>query len=175
MLNSKGQLFSLDFILGALLMVFVLALVFQGIELNYYDAKEMQVDRELRMIGFNASERLLLSDEFDCDLVDSTGADLGVNAVYCLRTDLFNANTKARLGIPNDASCLINVGAATLVPGCDNAAAYNAAKAAGANIYSFKRKAFPSTAALSKAALMNCIIGNACTLNEADVTVSVWR
>ncbi len=74
-MRSRGQVFSLDFVLAATLSLFLLAMVFQYSELVQYSVKEKQLTEELYSVGTRASLLLSSNPSLNCLLVEDDTDD----------------------------------------------------------------------------------------------------
>ncbi|MDO8646882.1 MAG: hypothetical protein Q7R70_00510 [Candidatus Diapherotrites archaeon] len=76
-MNSKGQLFSLDFIIAVALIMLAIGLLYKQAELFQYSQKDDSIQSELYRIGYNASNQLVGNPATTCELVDLAGPSAG--------------------------------------------------------------------------------------------------
>lgn len=175
MRKIKGQLFSTDFLLALILVIFAIGFLVQAVELNAYNLKEKELDSELERIALTASNRLASSEKISCELVTSTGASLSPKqyVLNCIDSSKAGSVTKTDLGIPASLKCKITAGSTTFT-GCNDSATGQEK-----NIKGIERKVAVHIGSLKKGELERCM-GNpkasgTCTLAEGILKVLIWR
>ncbi len=166
-MRSRGQIFSLDFLLSLVLAVLAIGLVLQFFELQSYDQKDLQLRAELETIGFGASDLLVSNPDVVCILTDTGGIQRGT-LPNCLSEGGAEI-TKQNLGIPTAYECSISGVAAS---GCNATPS-----AATANIFAIKRKVVTySLRQVPKAELEKCMLSlGGCNLVPLEVELRVWK
>jgi hypothetical protein len=182
MRKIQGQLFSTDFLLALILVIFAIGFLVQTVELNAYNLKEKELDRELERIALAASQRLVSGvqqggvEKILCELVDSGGNSISPNKNYvlnCIDSSKAGSLTKNDLGIPADFKCKVTAGT-TSFANCNGIATGQEE-----NIKGIERKVAVHSGSLKKGELEKCM-GNpkasgTCTLAEGTLKVLVWR
>jgi len=174
-MKIKGQIFSIDFLLSLIIVVFAIGLLVQLIELNAYDLKEKELNRELEGVALTAGSRLVNSEKISCELVTSAPAPLTPPqyVMNCIDRAKAGTVTKNDLGIPTDFDCNISIDGITGIPfnNC-NTAVTGLEK----NIAGIDRNVVLHSGSLTKSELEKCL-GDlpGCTLTEGTAKVLVWR
>jgi uncharacterized protein (UPF0333 family) len=119
--KQKAQIFSLDFIIAAGLVVLAI-----GMTINYYDiasitGKEARIKNEMTLIATNAATILLEANP--CNL-ENEFKEQGYKMAGCsiINNQPDNANTKAKLLIPETFNCSIKKNGTTNlnITGCNS-------------------------------------------------------
>jgi hypothetical protein len=119
--KQKAQIFSLDFIIASGLIILAIGMI-----INYYDLasitnKEARIKNEMTLIAINAASILLESNP--CNL-ETDFKNQGYNLAGCstINNTPNNANTKAKLLIPETFNCSITKNGTTKlnITGCES-------------------------------------------------------
>jgi len=197
-MNSKGQLFSLDFIIAVALIMLAIGLLYKQAELFQYSQKDDTIQSELYRIGYNASNQLVGNPAITCKLVDDSSQNPGVDPLIidylpnCLpkqkkavlnpgvgippgqRKKLILSITKERLGIPEGFKCKLSSQNHVLGAGCSDSP-INVA-----NIFSIDRTVVflkdDGTSMISKKDFDDCTKGlSSCGLEYETINLQVWK
>ncbi|MFH1224463.1 MAG: hypothetical protein V1676_01540 [Candidatus Diapherotrites archaeon] len=71
---TKGQIFTLDFVISMILVILAFGLVLNFMELNQYNLHEQEIREELKTVGDGAAETLVTSPALVCELGYYTGS-----------------------------------------------------------------------------------------------------
>jgi uncharacterized protein (UPF0333 family) len=171
--NTKGQLFSLDFVLSVIAVVVAIGLALQAYELSAYDSKESLLSQEMYFTAVNAAERLTASPAIACGVTDTSGNLIpGYTLVNCIdSTKVQGTITKAFLGIPSYFDCEIT---GLNVQECKPSASVISSER---NIKTIQRFVYVSLGPVSKKALNDCLNNNpSCIFNtKRTITVKVMQ
>jgi len=182
--NSKGQIFSLDLIIGFALTLLAVGLLFKHAEIMNYIQKDDTLQAELYRVGLAASNNLVGNPAYDCNLADASGLQ-GIDYLpNCIRPGL--TLSKEMLGIPEGFNCRVTLdydrsaGAFDFREG--GAAGCGDSPPAGnvQNIFSIDRKVAlllkPPQSSISKQELEDCMNqAPGCLLAEGSVNLKVWK
>ncbi|MAG18374.1 MAG: hypothetical protein CL944_02790 [Candidatus Diapherotrites archaeon] len=179
--KTKGQIFSLDFLIAMTLAVLAIGMLLNVYELSAYEIKEARLRNELTAIAINAGNNYL--GEYSCTPSNSGNPsfnDQGYELLGCVDTPNFQGALQKRfLMIPETFGCYItlvdetNDADAPLIMGdCSDDAPEDAE-----NVLVIKRE-FLSGNNINKDDFDNCITsGTNCpydsTINE--LTIKVWK
>lgn len=166
--NRKGQVFSLDFVLSLVVVIVLLALLFQVFEVTAYEAKQQQVQKELMVVGELASERLVTDESIACRLVDDNNIALpGYELVNCINTARLSTLNKGLIGIPNDFNCHVD---GLSLTGCTDGVPPTQVR----DVFEIERRVILSATDFNKTVFNNCVDGLACPLTDTNITLRVW-
>jgi hypothetical protein len=167
-MNKKGQIFSLDFILSLVVVIALLALLFQVFEVTAYEAKQQQVQRELMVVGELASERLVTDESIACRLVDDNNNFLpGFELVNCINTSRLAALNKGLIGIPFDFNCQVD---GLALSGCTDGSPPTEVR----DVFEIERRVILSPTDFNKTVFNRCVAGLACPFADTNITLRVW-
>ncbi len=109
MLNQKGQIFSLDFILSLAIIILAIGMMLQFMELQEYNQREAEIQNELYSIGETASLLLVSNPAFTCQMTNTieTVDLMPVMGCILIGAPPSHEITRDGLGIPSDYSCEI--------------------------------------------------------------------
>jgi hypothetical protein len=165
-MNSKGQIFSVDFVLSMILIVLAIGTTLAFLELNAHALKEDEEMRELKAVGETASDLLVSNPEIVCRLVDNSNALIDY-LPNCIPND--GEITKEKLGIPDSFECEIEIPGFAGNNECDSTPASE-------NSYSVKREiVINPTENLSKKNFNSCTEEQICVLTRQTATLTIWR
>ncbi|GEM_PF-6942189 len=183
---AKGQIYSLDFLIAAGLLVLALGMLLNYFETAAYEGKEARTKNELTAIALTASNLLLSSNLCpDNSVSNPTFLWQGYKAYGCYNEPALrgnNSTTKAQLLMPAKFSCSITLnGSAITDPtaGCradPEPGGASPSPAPPQDIGSVERK-FLSTSPgiLAKNIYEKCIAGFNCpAYTENTLVVRVW-
>ncbi len=186
----KGQIFSLDFLLGVMLIIVIIGSLTQAMDVTAFTAKQNRADYELFVAGDIATEILVSSPKSTCEVVAShtapwdgvalKGYEALPNCVDMAKLD--NVLKKDDLLLSGEYDCLITTenfprmgvaGSEFVVPvsGC-NSNRNNVPNMASNTVYKGRRQVIINARAvaghsrgyhvLSKSEIINCIKGESC-------------
>ncbi|MFH1391357.1 MAG: hypothetical protein ABIH20_03545 [Candidatus Diapherotrites archaeon] len=182
--KTKGQIFSLDFLIAMTLAVLAIGMLLNVYELSSYEIKEARLRNELTAIAINAGNNYI--GENSCDPSNAGTvkfSDQGYELLGCVNPNdplnLFEDTTKAELMIPDNIGCyvtLVDESNPSTLPRKMTSACQTDALENTENVLVIKRK-FLSGDNIEKAGFDNCISGmGSCpyspTVNE--LTIKVW-
>lgn len=171
-MNSKGQVFSLDLILGFALTILAIGLLFKHAELMNYLQKDNTLQAELFRVGMNASNLLVANPELNCRLDSSAMIDYLPNCLPTSNSGIARL-TRQNLGIPSNYNCALEIDG-VLVSGGD---CTSMPLAEEPNVFSIDRKVVSlGSDAISKSDFDKCVNALAgCPLSSATVNLKVWK
>ncbi|VVC00840.1 Uncharacterised protein [uncultured archaeon] len=186
---GKGQIYSLDFIIAAGLLVLAIGLCLGIYESSTYQAKEAREKSELNAIALTAGSILLGESRCPLDTTAPVGNQAppafsasGYNAYGCSGKTPMDAMTKEKIMVPSNFKCraVLKTGTTeTLTTAANGCRDDPAAGAAPMDISSMERKFLVPKAALTKANYEKCIENSGCNLSsiydEYILTFMVWR
>ena len=165
--SQKGQLFSLDFIIAIALTVLAMGMLLHFYEIAVYGEKEAQIQNEMNLIAFTASNVMLGTNE--CNL-ENAFEDQGYRLHGCSRTTNFASITKSELLVPDGFGCYITLdGAATTSDCTTNETSKDAV---------VLERAFlaQSGGSITKEDYEKCIAGFSCPgFTKSSLIVKVWK
>jgi len=174
--KTKGQIFSLDFLIAMALAVLAIGMLLNVYELSTYEIKEARLRNELTAIAINAGNNYI--GENKCVPTGGTPSfsTQGYELLGCVKTPSFEGTSKEYLMIPDDIGCYVTLddesGTTRKMSACQNDAPGNID-----NVLVIKRE-FLSGNNIGKAEFDNCISGDgsicpySSTVNE--LTIKVW-
>ena len=179
--NRRGQIASLDFILSLILLTLALGTVIRYTEMQGYYLKGEELDLKLQKSGRAASEILMNSQDFACDVKDGAGAPLFV-LPNCISKQKLQAAIadKAKLGIePQYSVCvsLDNGGSCNAPAEYYGTALDDTSTSDKEKIFSEQRQAMViDSDSVTKNQLEICMktIAGVCTMALKTVTIKVW-
>jgi hypothetical protein len=110
---SKGQIFSLDFLIAMILMIFFLGLILSLGELGGYERKEQRLQHELELNAEAALLTLSNSHQYGCTLDTNTTLAYSINQKKV--RDLTHVELKNSLGL-NDYNLSVMLGGTIIGP-----------------------------------------------------------
>lgn len=177
--NEKGQIYSLDFLIAAGLLVLAIGILLGIFETSTYHGKEARVKNELNAVALTASNALLGSNKCPLDntLPGLNFSTQGYRVYGCYNTNTFANATKSQLLVPAKFKCRIEINGAPTTSdsdGCQDILDVDAV----ADVASVERTFLsPITASLTKKDYERCIAAPGCTTygnTENKITVKVW-
>jgi len=181
---SKGQIFTLDFVIAMAVVVLAIGMVLNFYEMTMYEAKETQIKNELNIIALNAGNNYLLQNPCNPSPAGSLKfSNQGYELSHCVVTSSFVDTEKDDILIPDDVECYITLdkdgGGAP-----DEIMSYCPTEPGSSvqNIASIKRKflAAEGTGVITKKDFEDCIeFRNDCDdiyeTTPYELTVMVWK
>jgi len=173
-MKRKGQIMTVDFVFSLILLMLALGYTFRIAEANEYRLKEEQLFGDLQRVGSAASELMVASPAFACEITMGTTQYFS----HCVNRAKLLAATKDKLGIPSavgrDYHFEILVDKAHEAG--DSAPDPSVAGDTDARfIYSEERKVILSAGNPALADIKACFNGAGCTLATRDLMIKVWR
>lgn len=185
---KKGQIFSLDYAISLILILFGLGLIINYFETKTLDAQENLLLLELENIGKSASNLIVSNPKIVCELIDFGGKK--VDSLSNCIPNTPNRLTKTNLGLPNNYNCNMLVGEESATQGtiflqdftdCTQTLPFETK-----NVYSSTRKIVykdsdndglaDQTYFVTKKELQECINNTTnCPLKDSNITLIIWR
>jgi len=172
-MKQKGQIITVDFVFSLIMLMLALGYTFRIAEANEYRLKEEQMFNDLQRIGSAASELMIASPDFACEV--SMGSTQYFS--HCVNGTKLSGAGKDELGIPDTANYHFEI----LIGGShetgENAPdPSNMGIAAAGFIYSEERKVLLKNAGNPTInELESCFNGGACAPTTADLMIKVWK
>jgi len=98
--SQKGQIASLDFLIGLSLVILATGFMLRFMEFQGYDAKESVSIAELRAVAETASDLLVSNPDWNCRITSALGGAPLMSLSNCLTNYSKSRVTQAGLGIP---------------------------------------------------------------------------
>ena len=181
-MDKRGQIIAMDFLLSVMVMVLALGLMFQMIELNYYNTKEMGLQEDLARIGETAADLLVSHPDITCDVRVGPPGTLDLSDIIgeipnCIQNGYMLGEpvpTKDTLRIPSEYNCWIGFSDGAQPTGfafCNDTGSNSAE-----NIYSSGRIVLVSDHdfGVKKGDIQQCMNG-LCTLDKKTLIIKVWK
>ncbi|MEM0360179.1 MAG: hypothetical protein QXK06_02465 [Candidatus Diapherotrites archaeon] len=160
-MNKKGQIAAIDFLFSLILVVLAIGYTFRIAEANDYSLKEEEIYRDLQRIGTAASELLVSSPEFTCE-INTGGAGTTQYFPNCTNAAKLSTATKEKLGIPPQYKFRLLLNGALQAGEAANPIATSTVE----NIYSEERKVV-----VGSPATISALSG----LSEGTIKLQVWK
>ncbi|MBI4044876.1 MAG: hypothetical protein HY392_04155 [Candidatus Diapherotrites archaeon] len=170
-MKTRGQIVSLDYVISLILIMLAIGLLLNFFELQAVNAKEAQLENELKSIAQGATRLALASPDIACILTNNADTkDIGV-LPNCIPSEPGRL-TKEKLGIPAWFGCAIMPAGIFTGTGCLDETPDDVE-----NYYSMTRKILVKNGApdVNKLALEKCVNSVNCPLADANLTIAVWR
>lgn len=170
--NAKGQIYSLDFLIAAGLLVLAIGMLLNYYETSTYQAKEARTKNELNAIALTAGN--IISAKANC--AETAFGNQGYLVYGCIDPDDLSTLTKGQLLVPFEFKCQVMLNNSQK-SGCSDilSATKNETDVAivQKNILTITN---PATT-LSKESYDKCISNNGCSgvYSESILLVKVWR
>lgn len=191
-MDSRGQVFSLDLLVSAAVVVLAIGLLLNFYELSTHAQKESEINFEMRGIAERAGDLLVANPDITCKLVNSDGT-LIMNLPNCLvANDNAKRIGKNELGIGSGSGLNCNLSGALV----GESGAGKVLVLAGANgcndpiddgadnIIALKRTVVvmsttgPNKDEIKKQEFLMCSEGSCpagITMTETDIVLRVWK
>ncbi|MBI4053614.1 MAG: hypothetical protein HY394_06280 [Candidatus Diapherotrites archaeon] len=175
---QKGQIASLDFLIGLSLVILATGLMLRFMEFQGYDLKESVASAELRGVAETASDLLVSNPDWNCKITSAVGGATLLSLSNCLTNQSKSTiNDKTKLGISSGYGCSItdDAGNYFLASACKDAVPSNAPDVASVD-REINLVAINGTLNVPKAAIENCMSGaDTATCAPKTLRVKVWR
>ncbi len=169
--TNKAQLFSIDFLIAATLIVVIIGATLNFYEITSNSAKESNTRTELTIIGLTATQVLLKKHE--CEL-ENNFKNQGYEVYGCSKLEESTKIKKDELMIPSEVKCRIEVDGVLLNEGeADNKCTDDPTSAF--DVVSIERKFVQKTSEYTKQEYQNCVEGKSCNETIKTLNLKIWR